>query len=118
MTEDADELVTRLHREEIERIRNEPAPTERPAPSHPELPDVRAGSPVAEEWAIYRGEVGRLIREGSQGKFALIKVGQPISLWDTLHDAVQAGQVLHGQAPCLVQQVWPYLRPRIGYRRL
>jgi hypothetical protein len=121
MTEETRELIARLHPEELERIRNEsPLPRyEPPAPPYPDLPEVPPDSPVAEEWNIFRRELGRLIVEGRKGKFALIKAGQPSSVWDTLHDAAQAGQLLDGQGPCLVQQIQPTLPPlRVGYNRL
>jgi hypothetical protein len=111
MTEDGRELVLRQHREEIERLRNLPsAPrTECPEQSKLELPEVEPGSAVAAEWAIFQREVERLLQEGQQGRFAIIKGDQPITVWDTLRDAVQAAHLLYGHEPCLVQQVLPYL---------
>jgi hypothetical protein len=112
MTEDADDLVLRLHREEVERIRGKPlglAPSL--PPSSLDLPEGEPDSPVAQEWDLFRGEVSRLIREGHQGRIALVKAGQPITVWDTLRDAVQASQLLFGQEPCLVQEILPFLRP-------
>src|SRR5437660_680225 len=113
MTKDSHESVERLHREALERIRGQSLPPHslRPPPQHPALPEGEPDNPVAEEWAIFRREVDRLIREGGKGRFALIKAGQPITIWDTLHDAAQAGRLLHGQTPCLVQQILSYLRP-------
>jgi hypothetical protein len=107
------ESVERLHREELDRIRGQriPCPSVQSQPEHLALPEGDPNSPVAEEWAIFRREVTRLIEEGGKGRFALIKAGQPITVWDTLHDAAQAGRLLHGEAPCLVQQILPYLRP-------
>ncbi len=109
MTEKVNDLVRQIHKAEIERIRND-QPT--PAPEHPEeeLPDAESGSPIAEEWDLFRREVMNLIREGGKGRFALIKAGQPITIWDTMRDAAQAGQMLYGQAPCLVQEIQPYVK--------
>jgi hypothetical protein len=113
MAEQGSEAIESLHREELERLRSQSLLPHslRPQPSYPLLPEGESDSPVAEEWAIFRREVARLIRESGKGRFALIKAGQPITIWDTLHDAVQAGGLLHGQTPCLVQQILPYLRP-------
>jgi hypothetical protein len=121
MSEDANELVLRLHREALEHLDQLPcAPTheadERP---HASLPDAEPGSPVAAEWEIFRQEVERLIREGYRGKFALVKAEQPILVWDTLRDAAQAARLLYGEGPSMVQQILPYLRPlRVGGNRL
>jgi hypothetical protein len=119
MTNEAHDLVLRLHREAVERIRGEPPPAaDRPATRSPDLPEAEPDSPVAAEWNLFRGEVGRLLREGYQGRFALVKVGQAVTVWDTRRDAIQAGQLLHGPGLCLVQEVLPFLRPlRIGYNR-
>jgi hypothetical protein len=116
MNEDAGDLVERLDREVIERLRLAPPapPPERPARPEKGLPDAELGSPTAEECGLFRREVRGLIFEGSRGRFALVRVGQPVTVWDTMRDAVQAGELLFGQAPCLVQEVQPYLRPLHG----
>jgi hypothetical protein len=117
MGEDANELVLRLHREALEHLDQLPAdPTlgvneQR----HAELPEAEPGSPVAAEWKLFRQEVEQLIREGYRGKFALVKAAQPILVWDTARDAVQAARLLYGEGPSLVQQILPYLKPlRVG----
>jgi|SRR5579872_6432535 len=118
MNESPYELIERLHREEIERVSGQqqlPA-SQRPPQEHPELPEMGPGSVGAEEWNLFRREVGRLIQDGHRGRFALIKAGQPISVWDTMKDAVQAGRLLYPQMTCLIQQILPYLRPlRTGF---
>jgi hypothetical protein len=113
MSEDGHDLVQRIHRETVERIRSQPLQPipERPELKYTELPEAEPDSPVAEEWHIFRREVERLLSEGHKDKVALIKEGQPITIWDTLHDAAQAGWLLYGPGPCLVQQILPYLRP-------
>jgi hypothetical protein len=120
MTDDTNDWVFRLHREEVERIRGQPLGfPETPPPPSPDLPEGEPNSPFAKEWNLFRREVGRLIREGYQGRIALVKAGHPITVWDTLRDAAQAGQLLYGQGPCLVQEILPFLRPlRLGYNRL
>jgi hypothetical protein len=119
MNEDGGDLVERLHREAIERIiQGSPdAPPGPPVRDEVDLPDAAPDSPVVEEWNLFRREVGRLIREGARGRFALVKVGQPITVWDTLRDAVQAGDMLFGQAPALVQEIQPYLRSLHRWQR-
>jgi hypothetical protein len=113
--EDGRELVERLHREELARLMAERRGEQPGQPARDEdLPDVAPGCPVAEEWGLFRREVARLIREGARGHFALLKVGKPVTVWDTRHDAVQAAELLSGQERCLVQESQPYLRPLHG----
>ncbi len=117
MSEAQESLVTRLHREEIERLRGTPLPPpELPAIDLPEEP---ADPAFAAEWQMFRQNVARLITEGKRGRIALLRAGQPLTVWDTLPDAVQAARLLFGTAPCLVQEIQPTLRPlRVGWNRL
>jgi hypothetical protein len=120
MTDSVNDPVGQRLREEVERARRGqlPAPPS-PVNSVASLPEVEPGSLVVAEWALLRSALGRLLSEGSEGKFALVKSGHPITVWDTLHDAVQAGRLLYPQMPSLVQQVLPDLRGlRIGHNRL
>jgi hypothetical protein len=119
MAEDANELVLRLHRDAVERLRREPPPSaDRPPTPSPELPEAPPDSPVAAEWNLFRAEVGRLLRDGYERRFALVKVGHPVTVWDTRRDAIRAGQLLYGPSLCLVQEILPFLRPlRVGYNR-
>ena len=56
-----------------------------------ELPPAEPGSPCAEEWETFRREVGRLLAEGDEGKFALIKGNEIVGIYDTWDAARQAG---------------------------
>lgn len=113
MGEDANELVLRLHRKALEHLDQLPSASTLGVDEqgHAKLPEAEPGSPVAADWEIFRQEVERLIREGYRGKFALVKAGQPILVWDTVRDAVQAARLLYGEEPCLVQQILPYVKP-------
>jgi hypothetical protein len=114
MSTDYRELIERLHREEVERIRQagEAPPGPRPRPRQIEgLPDAEPDDPVAPEWDLFRQEVERLIAQGDKGRFAVVKVGHPITVWDTLRDALHAARLLHGQQMCLVQEIQRYLPP-------
>lgn len=105
MPEPGRELAERLHREAVERVL---------APSAVSvdacLPEGAPDSPVAPEWDLYRREVPRLLADGHRHRFALVKTGHPITVWDTLRDALQAARLLYGTAACLVQEILPYLR--------
>jgi len=117
MTEPGRELVEQSHRKALEQIRSglslEPAD---PQPfAEPDLPPATPGSPFAEEWELFRSEVGNLLADGGRGRFALVKSGQPITVWDSLRDAAQAGQLLYGAEACLIQPILPRLRSlRVG----
>ena len=74
-------------------------------------------SPLATEWDTYRREGGRLLAEGLEGKFVLIKGEEVISLYDTWDAARDDGLKRYLEQPFLVHQVrtWePLLRMR-GY---
>ncbi len=113
MDTDPRALVERLHREEVERIQAGGAvpPSDRPARPEKGLPEAEPGSPIAAEWEIFRREVDRLIREGGRGRIALVQIGQPITVWDTLRDALQARRLVYGPGPCLIQEIQRYIRP-------
>src|SRR4051812_1875478 len=99
MSEEANDMVRRLHREQIERIRGATgvAPRETFLPPEMDLPEGSPDDPLYAEWSAYRKAVVRLLGEGQRGKFALVKDGHAITVWDTLRDAVQAGRLLHGE---------------------
>ncbi len=84
---------------------------------HTELPEARPGDALYQEWSTYRREAARLLVEGQEGKFVLIKGGQVVGLHDTWDAAREAGLRLYLLQPFLVQQVRseePVLRLR-GY---
>jgi hypothetical protein len=112
MTDIGREFVEEAHRRALEKLRSEPqpGPADMQELLQPDLPPSAPGSPFAEEWEAFRREAGRLLAEGCRGRFALVKAGQPITVWDTLRDAAQAGRLLYGDEPCLVQQILPRLR--------
>ncbi|MFO0810703.1 MAG: hypothetical protein U0746_18905 [Gemmataceae bacterium] len=47
--------------------------------------------PMATEINTYLRELPRLIAEGDEGRYALIRGNDLLSVWDTLGDALQAG---------------------------
>jgi hypothetical protein len=48
--------------------------------------------PIKTEIRTYLRELPRLLAEGHEGKFVLIKDEQVLSVWDTFDDACQAGR--------------------------
>jgi hypothetical protein len=115
MDKDARDLVERLHREEIERIQAGGAvlSSARPPRQVEGLPEAEPGNPMAAEWELFRSEVESLIRNGCKGRFAVVKVGHPITAWDTLRDALQAAELLYGKEMVLIQEIQRYLPPRL-----
>jgi hypothetical protein len=78
-----------------------------------ELQDDTSGGPLATEWNFYRREVGRLLIQGNDNRWVLIKGEEIIGIWDTRDEAFTiASERFFGQ-PVLVKQVleWePLLR--------
>ena len=116
MSDKQENSVTRMHREMVEQLRG--APASPPEPPTINLPEEPADPMLAAEWKMFREEVARLITEGQRGRFALIKAGHTLTVWDTLADAARASRLLFGTEPCLVQEIQPFLRPfQVEYRR-
>ena len=60
---------------------------------------------LRQEIITFRRELPRLLAEGHEGRFALVKGDQVVSLWDTFDDAHQAGRDKFGFTPFLAQPV-------------
>jgi hypothetical protein len=118
MSGDGDALVEALFREARERLRGQPwPPATRSGIPYTELPAAEPGDECAEEWNTYRGEVGRLLADGLEGKFALIRGRAIVGIYDTGEAAWEEGLRTYFPQPLLVQQVRsaePILRIR-GY---
>jgi hypothetical protein len=91
MSEANDDWLAQLMAIERERmIANPPAP---PKPIEPqtihfsELPEDTSGGPLSTEWNFYRREVGRLLAEGHEGRWVLIKGEVIVGIWDTEEEA-------------------------------
>ena len=69
-----------------------------------DLPLAQAGSALAAEWNTYRREVQRLLAEGSEGKYALIKGDQIVGVFDSWDAARQAGLAQFLLAPRVDQR--------------
>jgi hypothetical protein len=57
------------------------------------------------EIATYVRELPRLLDEEEEGRFALIKGDEILSVWDTQRDAIQAGVEKFGLEPICVMKV-------------
>jgi hypothetical protein len=107
MIEKGDDLVTRVHREAWERYRQQPPPPppEPPTIHYTELPPAKPGEDLAEEWETYRREVGRLLAEGNEGRYILIKNREIIGIWDTQNEAFAEAYQRFPLQPFLVHQI-------------
>ncbi len=75
-------------------------------------------SPIAQEWETYRREAGRLLAEGREGRFVLIKGGRIVDFFDTEEEGIAAGYRLFTRGPFFVQQVREYERVYFHLRAL
>jgi hypothetical protein len=71
-----------------------------------QLPPAQPGSQLAREWETYRREVGRLLAEGLEGRWVLVKGDQVLAFFDTYDAARDAGSRLFLQQPHLIHQVF------------
>jgi hypothetical protein len=123
MQDKTDDLVRQLHREEVDRQRPLPSQLATPpiAQTVPatQLPEGPTDSPIATEWRFYRGIVSRLLAEGYEGKWLLIKNEEIVGIWDTEDQANAVRLERFARQPVLMKQILarePVLR--IGYNRL
>lgn len=118
MNESEYELVSRIHREAAERLRDQPLPRAEPPTIHyTELPEARPGDVLFHEWNTYRREVGRLVAEGHERRFVLIKDDTIVGVYDTWDAARAEGLERYLLNPFFVKQILsrePLLRVR-GY---
>jgi hypothetical protein len=94
-------------------------PPERPTIHHTQLHDSPLDSPITTEWNFYRRIVGRLLSEGHEGKWLLIKNEDIVGIWDTEAAANTVRLERFSTQPVLMKQILarePILR--IGYNRL
>lgn len=69
------------------------------------LPEDTRGDDHARDWNFYRREVGRLLTEGHEGKWVLIKGEQIIGMWGTSDEAFAAGYQRYLMQQFLVHQI-------------
>jgi hypothetical protein len=63
--------------------------------------------PLKQELSTFLRELPRLLAEGNEGRFALVKGNEVVSVWDTSDDAYQAGCERYGMGPFLAQPIDP-----------
>jgi hypothetical protein len=98
-------LVAERPREVVEPHQKELPPYEPPTIHYTELPASKPGDPLYQEWELYRREVGRLLSEGHEGRWILIKGEAIIGIWDTHDEAREAALDKYLLQPCLIHQI-------------
>jgi hypothetical protein len=74
---------------------------------------------LAPEWETYRREVGRLLAEGHEGQWVLVKGDQIVGLYDTDAAAEAEGHRRFLLGPFLIHHIQErerMLRTRLSYR--
>lgn len=61
--------------------------------------------PLEREIGTYYRELPRLIADGHEGRYALIRDEELVSVWDTLDDAMQAGHERFGFQRFMTQKI-------------
>ncbi len=86
-------LVEPAHRDGVERDRTEVLPLSGPPRGvhYTELPEATFGQPLADEWNLYRRQVGRWLGEGRGGRHVLITGQDVLGFFDTFESAYEAG---------------------------
>jgi WD40 repeat protein len=99
-------LVEQFHRQAAAQVPVPAAPAdEPPSLSYTELPGAQPGSRLCQEWNYYRREVARLLAEGKEGRFVLIKGQDILGIWDTRQEAKTAALARCLMQPCLIHQI-------------
>jgi hypothetical protein len=84
-----------------------------------ELPPAEPNEALAAEWETYCREVGRLLAEGHDGKYAVIKGDEIIGIYDTWDEARSVGlekYLLQGHMVRPILSREPVIRGPLSFR--
>lgn len=70
-----------------------------------ELPEETEPGGNAVEWNFYRREVGRLLVEGHDNRWVLVKGEHVVGIWDTQAEALADARTRFLSQPVLVKQI-------------
>ena len=122
--DDTIDHVKSMEQLEIENLhraldRNHSRPIERSTIHYTQIAEADERWPLFREWNFYRREVGRLIEEGREGYWVLIKGEEILGFWDTWEDVNSYLRNHCIDESILLKQVLTH-EPlfRIGYNRL
>jgi hypothetical protein len=117
MKDEGMSLNRQLVERERERLQNQALPSlpvqEQAGIHHTQLPEDASDRPLACEWNVYRREIGRLLAEGHEGRYVLIKGETVLGLFETWDLARTAGLERFLREPFFVHPVSatePHLR--------
>src|SRR5262245_44339128 len=116
MSENENDVVKAMHRRANEDSR-QPAFTavERQGIHYSELAPAVPGDVFFDEWNTYCREIGRLLSEGLQGRYVVIKGSEILGIYDTWKAARAAGLKRFLLEPFFVHEIRveePFLRVR------
>lgn len=116
------ELAGRLSPDHVEQADQEsPRPlSEQPTIHFTKLPEDTSGGRLAREWNYYRRQVGRLLAEGHESRWVLIKGEDIVGIWDTEEESSRASLQRFPMQDVLLQQIRerePILRCGAYYRK-
>jgi len=121
MADSAHDLVQPMRQEAAEPLSRRPSPPVESATIHySELPEAQPDSPLYHEWNYYRQAVGRLLADGQEGRYVLIKGEETIGIWNTGEEAKKVALERYLMQPCLIHQIRshePLLRVSTRIRR-
>jgi hypothetical protein len=69
------------------------------------LADMIPGSVLEQEWNTFRRERPRLLAEGHEGRWVLVKGEEIIGIWETRREACKQGYKRYLLVPFLVHQL-------------
>jgi hypothetical protein len=103
------DLLAQVERSERERLlAASPAPQTESSPEtihFSGLPEDMSGGPLACAWNAYRREVARLLAEGHESRWVLIRGEAVVGIWDTEAEARTAAADRFLMQPVLIHQV-------------
>jgi hypothetical protein len=82
-----------------------PLPHEPPTIPYTDLPAGSPDSPITTEGNCYRREVARLLADGYENRWVLIKGEEIIGTWSTRQEAKAVTLERYFMQPCLIQQI-------------
>ena|ERR1700722_2726016 len=106
MMENERKLVEQVHRQAIAEMGPcQMRPEESRTLDCMELPEAKPDDPIGQEWNYYRREVGRLLDEGHEGRWILIKGEETIGIWNTQDEAHAVSLAKFLMQNCLIHQI-------------
>jgi hypothetical protein len=81
------ERIVQAEREQLLANPPKPRPIQLPTIHYTQLPEDSSDGQLTKEWNFYRHVVGRLLAEGHEGKWVLIKGEEIVGIWNTMDEA-------------------------------